>query len=599
MALHARYLIAALALTACGKDEVEDTAGSPEDDLPAQYFDSDRDGWLENEDCDDENDRVFPGAREGCDDIDNDCDGIIDEDPDDADLWYADMDGDGYGDLGETQEACDQPEDFAARAGDCDDSEATTNPDAPEICGDGVDNNCGGGDRPCGWGGDIGLPDADVVLGGQVTQGRAGCAVSAPGDFDGDGEVDVLVGACLADEAGMAYLLRGPFDASRELADADARLEGGLKGAEMGAAVAGSDLDSDGRFEWLVSAPSADTSAPDAGEVYLLSAASGVLEVADDGIDHLYGSALGDNAGRVLATAADVLLVGVPLYEPLGGEDTGTETGADTGMIAENMGAVWVLQGPYSGRGGIEEVAIGRLDGESDADNAGRAVAAGDLNGDGIVDAVVGAWRSDITGEDAGATYVVLGPLDGVRSLADADVRLLGESERNGSGFAVTVLSDMDGDGLDDVAIGAPQAAAVYLVNGLGSGLLSGDVGLADADAKLEGTAASEEVGYALAGGGDVDGDGVPDLLVGAPGAGISGADSGAVFVVPGPLTGTSSLGATGARLVGQASSDRAGEALSSADVNGDGLLDILVGAPGVDEGAADLGAVYLLFGGE
>ena len=594
MALHARYLIAALALAACGKDEAEDTSGPAEDDLPAQYFDSDRDGYFENEDCDDENDRVFPGAREGCDDIDNDCDTIIDEDADDAPLWYGDADGDGYGDLGETQEACEQPENFASRGGDCDDSEATTNPDAPEICGDEVDNNCAGGDRPCGWSGDIGLPDADIVLGGQVTQGRAGCAVAAPGDFDGDGAIDVLVGACIADEAGMAYLLRGPFDANRELADADARLEGGLKGDAIGTALAGSDLDGDGRFEWVIGAPDTDITAPDAGAVYLMSEASGVLEVADDGIEHLYGSALGANAGRVLAAAGDVLLVGAPLYEPIGADDTG----GDTGAAAENMGAVWVLQGAYSGRGGLEDAAIGRLDGESNADNAGRAVAAGDLNGDGLVDAVVGAWRSDLAGEDAGAIYVALGPLDGVRSLADADARMLGEVERGGAGYAVAVLSDMDGDGLDDVAIGAPQAKAVYLVNALNDALWTGELGLADADARLEGTAASEEVGFALAGGGDVDGDGVPDLLVGAPGAGINGADSGAVFVVPGPIVGASMLGDAGARLVGAAGSDRAGESLSSADLNDDGFLDVLVGAPGVDEGAADLGAVYLMFGG-
>ena len=101
-------------------------------------------GWVADDtDCDDEDDSVYPGADELCDELDNDCDSEWDEDAVDAGTWYPDLDGDGYGPDDQSVTACEQPEDHVAQGGDCEDSDATVYPGADEYC-DLVDNDCDG-----------------------------------------------------------------------------------------------------------------------------------------------------------------------------------------------------------------------------------------------------------------------------------------------------------------------------------------------------------------------------------------------------------------------------------------------------------------------
>jgi hypothetical protein len=125
-----------LLLSACG--DKEDTL--PEDSgLPTE--DADGDGFNTDEDCDDGDATVHPGAEEVCDEVDNDCDGEVDEDV--STTWYPDIDGDGWGDELEAIVGCDQPSGTVAELGDCDDDDPETYPGAPERC-DGADNDCDG-----------------------------------------------------------------------------------------------------------------------------------------------------------------------------------------------------------------------------------------------------------------------------------------------------------------------------------------------------------------------------------------------------------------------------------------------------------------------
>ena len=112
--------------------------------MPSMAFaDEDGDGISSADgDCDDSDNTVYPSAPELCDGLDNDCDGSIDEDIDVT--YWADADGDGYGDAGVTTEDCDQPSGFVLNSVDCDDTDSSVNPAADEICDNGMDDNCNG-----------------------------------------------------------------------------------------------------------------------------------------------------------------------------------------------------------------------------------------------------------------------------------------------------------------------------------------------------------------------------------------------------------------------------------------------------------------------
>ena len=103
--------------------------------------DEDEDGFDDTEDCDDTNPDIYPGADEPCDDVDNDCDNVVDEEGESR--FYPDGDGDGYGVASGSVLSCDPPSGYVSNAGDCDDGDPDVNPGAAETC-DGLDENCNG-----------------------------------------------------------------------------------------------------------------------------------------------------------------------------------------------------------------------------------------------------------------------------------------------------------------------------------------------------------------------------------------------------------------------------------------------------------------------
>lgn len=408
-------------------------------------------------------------------------------------------------------------------------------------------------------------------------QAQLGSAVGAVGDVDGDRRADLAIGASgwrdrVAEEGAMFVHLGAPDGVE---ADPAVAWFGGESLAGAGyTAGTGGDLNADGFAEMLLTAPTRDGAVADAGALLIAPGA---------------GSA---EAGPLATLVAPprVVAFGSGGLEVVGDLDLdGWPDLAITSPFAEDGEADEGLVLLYRGGPNGPDAAPWRV---LQADHPGAhlfGAVTGDLNGDAYLDVVAGAfgWTDGQTEE--GAVLVFLGTPLGPSIRPD----LIYTSDADGAQLGTVAVGDIDADGYDDVVAGAPAASngqryegQVHVLRGNRAGWTPWQV----IDADVE----SESLGYAVAVG-DVNGDGYADLAAGAPGhrAGVIG--EGAVHLY---LGGPGGLSVPAVQVLpGGVSAAGVGDCVAMVDLQGDGLVDVVAGAPGYHAGEGNEGAVYAWLG--
>ncbi|MCK6528258.1 integrin alpha [Myxococcota bacterium] len=414
-----------------------------------------------------------------------------------------------------------------------------------------------------------------------------GYSLAGAGDVDGDGYVDLVVGAYKYDggatDEGMAFLFRGGPDGPAPAPSWTAGSGQSYAGAGYSVAAAG-DVNGDGFDDVVVGTLQYDGGNTNEGraELYLGSAAGLSAAPAWTAEGDQTSAAFGADvagAGDVNGDGYDDVAVGAWGYD--GGE-------TDEGRAFLFLGAA----------SGLSESAAWTAESDQASAYFGAAVAgAGDVNGDGYADVVVGAysWDGDLGGE--GRAYLYLGSAAGLEG-APAWTATSDQAWAR-FGYAVAGAGDVNGDGYDDVVVGAPNdddgvygEGRVYLYLGSASGL-----GGAPAWAAASGEYAAW-LGKDVAGAGDVNGDGYGDVLAGAYGYDGAETDQGRAYLYLGSAGG---LGAAPAwTMDGDQAQGYFGFSVAGAgDVNADGFADVAVGAYGYDAGESNEGRAYAYLGAD
>ena len=508
-------------------------------------------------------------------------------------------------------------------------------------------------------------PGTGFVINGINAVDYSGRSVSSAGDINGDGIDDLIIGAPYADpyedsNAGETYVVfgkdtavDGAFAATLELSDLDVGngfvLEGidddDLSGHSVSSA---GDINGDGIDDLIIGAYEADPNGNNgAGESYVVfgkdTAFNATLELSSltgsngfviEGID------AGDRSGVSVSSAGDIngdgindLIIGAYRADPNGDDGAGESYvvfGKDTAVDGAFAGTLELSS--LTGSNGFV------IEGIDAGDRSGVSVSsAGDINGDGINDLIIGAYRADPNGDDgAGESYVVFGKGTSVVEFG-AELELADLNGSNGfviegindsdfSGGSVSSAGDINGDGIDDLIIGAREAdpngnnnaGQSYVVFGKDTavdGAFEATFELSDLDGSdgfvIEGINDSDFSGGSVSSAGDINGDGIDDLIIGAreadPNGNNNAGQSYVVFgkdtAVDGAFEATFELsdldGSDGFVLNGIDAFDYSGGSVSSAgDINGDGIDDLIIGAPDADpNGNNYAGQSYVVFG--
>ncbi|GDX78488.1 hypothetical protein LBMAG42_02990 [Deltaproteobacteria bacterium] len=662
-------------------------------EAPQDYVDS-------TSDCNDHDPLVHPEAPELCNEVDDNCDDVTDEDAEDERTWYQDLDADGYGDATTTSTACAQPSGSAEVAGDCDDHNNTIHPSADESdCTGTVDLNCDGftgetdndGDGfnaclECDDGDVAVYPGADEVCNGVdddcdgTTDVNAldGSFWYADSDKDGYGDPEAEVSACIqplgyvvdatdCDDASRTTWPGAPetcANSDDDDCDGDANEIGAIACSDWYDDVDG-DAFGDASVCTCVARGDYDVADGDDCDDGDTSVYPGASEVCGDSVDQdcdgadddctlasadslLIGRLADDAFGSSLSAVGDTngdgvddLLVGalgldnavneggVELFEgPLVGTTTASRPEAfwygegasdyagyaisnpadvDRDGVSEvlvgatkndatgtNAGRAYLIE-MSSGALGLSSVSLLTVSGETDYDALGSSVLMGtDVDDDGRSEAAIGAYGNDENGAESGAVYLFEMPTSGSKNATAATYIVRGDAHDR-LALLPHEPTDVDGDGADDLVVGGWGIEGDALTSGgvaVFLGPISGDLAIAAADALIRGEATSDEAGIALDVR-DADGDGSLDLLVGAPGNDAAGTDAGAGYLVLGPLSTSSSLSAAATVVRGETAGDNLGSAVAIANLLGGTSSALMFGAPGSAAGGANSGGLY------
>jgi len=409
---------------------------------------------------------------------------------------------------------------------------------------------------------------------GRADDDRLGRSVCFAGDLNGDGFDDMVAGAQQNDaggsNAGQAYVF---FGNSTLDSTADVTFTG-TAGERLGVSCSGAgDVNGDGYDDVIVGAHMNSSLGTETGRACIYLGGLIMDNVADV---VLVGASAGDQFGIDVSGGGDLNNDGY--YDVIVGGHLNDACGTDAGRAYI-----------YFGGAAMDNVPDLVLNGSFSEDRFGSSVSvAGDINGDGYDDVVAGASYNDSAATDAGAAYVYFGGKD---MDAAPDVNLSGKAAVDRFGVQVSGAGDVNGDGYVDVIAGslnddtvATDAGAAYLY-------LGGPAMDSRADVTLLGTATTDRFGTTVSGIGDVNDDGFDDVIASSPDNDDAGKDFGKAYVFFGGLNMDTTCDGC---FTGAAADDGYGNSGRGGDCNGDGVCDVIVGAPRFDGSGSNKGRAYI-----